>query len=75
MDSEAEDGIIDSDGHCHKIMVVEEETVLEVASDIEENMRKEYHSVSLSFALFCIPIANDYLTNLIMNSSFLDLPT
>lgn len=34
----------DSDDHNDTIMVVEEETVLEVASTVEESMRKYYHS-------------------------------
>ena len=45
MDSEAATDHSVGDGHCTKIMVVEEETVVEVASEKEENMRKEYHSV------------------------------
>ena len=44
--------ITDSDEHIDTIMVVEEDTVLEVLSEIEENIRSEDHS---EFRVF-IPI-------------------
>ena len=40
--------ITDSDEHSDTIMLVEEDTVLEVLSEIEENTRSENHSESLS---------------------------
>ena len=36
--------ISDSDEHSDTIMLVEEDTVLEVLSEIEENTRDEHHS-------------------------------
>ena len=41
--------ITDSDEHSDTIMLVEEDTVLEVLSEIEENTRSENHS---EFRLF-----------------------